>query len=132
MRITKLLRLAGPANLAVQLIALWKLFKHPHTPKAPKWVALAVLAYAVSPIDLIPDFIPVLGLLDDLLLVPLGVALVIKLTPRPHWESMLAAARVTKDRLPKMWWGTAAIVLIWALVLAALVGLLWSLFGAAS
>lgn len=132
MRLSKILRFAGPASLATQLIALWKLFKHPHTPKAPKWVALAVLAYAVSPIDLIPDFIPVLGLLDDLLLLPLGVALVVKLTPRPHWEAMLAAARVTRERLPKMWWGTAAVVVIWALVLAALAWLLWSSWGAAS
>ncbi|HEV7913147.1 MAG TPA: DUF1232 domain-containing protein, partial [Albitalea sp.] len=43
------------------LIALWKLFKHPQTPWTAKWVAIAVIAYAASPIDLIPDFIPILG-----------------------------------------------------------------------
>ncbi|OYU77021.1 MAG: hypothetical protein CFE45_31150, partial [Burkholderiales bacterium PBB5] len=55
-------------QLRVQLLALWLLFRHPATPRPVKWVAMAVLAYALSPIDLIPDFIPVLGQLDDLLL----------------------------------------------------------------
>ncbi|KON81365.1 DUF1232 domain-containing protein [Azoarcus sp. PA01] len=55
--------------------------RDPRTPVAVRLLALAVAAYALSPIDLIPDFIPVLGYLDDLLIVPLGVALVVRLTP---------------------------------------------------
>jgi uncharacterized membrane protein YkvA (DUF1232 family) len=61
-----LLHHANRARLATHLLALGKLMCHPETPRAPKLVALFVLAYALSPIDLIPDFIPVLGQLDDL------------------------------------------------------------------
>ena len=72
-----------------QLTALWFMIKDPRAPRGPKVLAFAVLAYALSPMDLIPDFIPVLGLLDDLILLPLGVALVIWLVPAtapsPPW-----------------------------------------------
>ncbi|MGH8354656.1 MAG: YkvA family protein, partial [Pseudomonas sp.] len=64
-----------------EVIALWFCSKHPATPLAAKLLALAVVAYALSPIDLIPDFIPLLGYLDDLLLLPLGLWLALRLTP---------------------------------------------------
>lgn len=57
--------------------------RDPRTPWYAKLVAMLVVAYALSPIDLIPDFIPVLGWLDDLILLPLGVLLVIRLMPKP-------------------------------------------------
>ena len=60
-RFKSLLKVANRARLATMLLALWRLFKHPDTPRAPKLVAIAVLAYALSPIDLIPDFIPAVG-----------------------------------------------------------------------
>ena len=113
----KLLGAARIARLRVQLIALWRLFRHPQTPRAAKWVAFAVIAYAVSPIDLIPDFIPVLGLLDDLVIVPLGIALAVRLTPRPLWEALLREAETSAQRLPRLWWGALAIALVWALLL---------------
>jgi uncharacterized membrane protein YkvA (DUF1232 family) len=117
------------AQIGVHLLALWKLFKHPQTPRAARWVAIAVIAYAVSPIDLVPDFIPVLGLLDELILIPLGVALVVRLTPRPLWQALLAEARASKDKLPRLWWGAAGVLLVWA----ALLGLLaWWLLTAAA
>ena len=88
-RVTQLFKAANAARLGTYLLALWKLFKHPQTPRAARWTAIAVLAYALSPIDLIPDFIPVLGMLDDIVLIPLGLALVVRLTPpelcRPAW-----------------------------------------------
>ena len=118
-KLTRIFRLANTARLRTMLIALWKLFKHPQTPRAPKVLAIAVLAYAVSPIDLIPDFIPVLGLLDDLILLPLGVALVVRLTPKPLWQACLREAEASKDKLPRLWWGAAAVLLLWA----ALIGL---------
>ncbi|MCU0928526.1 MAG: YkvA family protein [Burkholderiaceae bacterium] len=90
-RLTSLLRRADTARLATLLLALWKLFRHPQTPWLPKVVAVLVLAYALSPIDLIPDVIPVLGQLDDLVLVPLGIALAVKLTPDELW--LFAAMR---------------------------------------
>lgn len=61
--------------------AIWLAARDPRTPWLAKVLALAVAAYAVSPIDLIPDFIPVLGYLDDLVIVPLGILLVIRLIP---------------------------------------------------
>jgi uncharacterized membrane protein YkvA (DUF1232 family) len=113
----KLARVFGALKLTrlrVYLVALWKLFKHPQAPRAAKWVAFAVLAYAVSPIDLIPDFIPVLGQLDDLIIVPVGIALVVRLTPKPLWQGLLLDAEQSSQKLPSLWWGTALIVLVWA------------------
>lgn len=109
-------RFAHAARLATYLIALWKLLRHPRTPRLPKLVALVVLAYALSPIDLIPDFIPVLGQLDDLVLIPLGVALVVRLTPAALWSELLREAEVSRERLPRLWWGALLIVLTWALL----------------
>lgn len=108
------------AKIGVHLLALWKLFKHPQTPRAARWMAIAVIAYAVSPIDLIPDFIPVLGLLDELVLIPIGVALVIRLTPRSLWNACLREAEASKDALPRLWWGALGVLLVWAVLLAAL------------
>jgi len=122
MKLVRLFRAANTARLATWLIALWKLFKHPQTPRAAKVVAILVLGYALSPIDLIPDFIPVLGQLDDILLIPLGVALAVKLTPKPLWEARLREAEASRERLPKFWWGALLIVAVWAVLLG---GLAW-------
>ena len=121
MKLTKLVRAANTARLATYLIALWKLFRDPRTPRAPKIVAIVVLAYAVSPIDLIPDFIPVLGQLDDLILVPLGVALVAWLTPQPLWQQLLREAEVSREKLPRLVWGAVFIVLFWLTLFGLLI-----------
>lgn len=123
-RLRTLFQAANRARLATYLLALWKLFTHADTPRAAKLVAIAVLAYAVSPIDLIPDFIPVLGLLDDVVLIPLGIALVVKLTPQPLWEARLREAEAGRDKLPRLVWGAVVIVVVW-LVLLGLLG--WAL-----
>jgi uncharacterized membrane protein YkvA (DUF1232 family) len=115
---------ASKKRLSVYLYALWKLFKHPQTPRAAKWMAIAVVAYAISPIDLIPDFIPVLGMLDDLVLVPLGVWLVIRLTPPALWRLILAEAEAHAEGVPRMVWGAVVIVVIWALALV--LGVWWA------
>ena len=107
---------AGRAGLIVRLVALWKLLRHPDTPRLPKLVALLVLGYAVSPIDLIPDFIPVLGLLDDLVIVPLGISLVVRLTPAHLWRARMAEAEANTDKLPRWIWGAVAIAAIWLLL----------------
>jgi len=121
----KFFKVATRAGLATTLLALWKLIKHPETPRPAKLVAVLVLAYAVSPIDLIPDFIPVLGLLDELVLVPLGVALAVRLTPQHLWQARLAEAERHAERLPKLVWGAALVVLVWALLLVLLGWWLW-------
>jgi len=121
MKPTRLIRTGGKVRLATYLIALWKLFNHPQTPRGAKWVAIAVLAYAVSPIDLIPDFIPILGQLDDIVLVPLGIALAVRLTPKPLWEARLREAEDSVQKLPNLWWGTAFIVIVWAVLIGVVV-----------
>ena len=68
-------------ELKIQTFALYYACRDPRVPWYAKVLAGAVVAYAFSPIDLIPDFIPILGYLDDLVLIPLGVALTIKLVP---------------------------------------------------
>ena len=91
--------------------------RDPRLPWHVRLLALAVAAYALSPIDLIPDFIPVLGYLDDLVLVPLGVALVVKLTP----ADVLADAReraAHAARRPISVVAAAVIVLVWIAALA--------------
>ncbi|HET7792108.1 MAG TPA: YkvA family protein [Rhizobacter sp.] len=113
----KLLRVANAARLATYVVAMWKLFKHPQTPRSAKLVAILVLGYVLSPIDLIPDFIPILGQLDDLVIVPLGVALVSRLTPKPLWEAQLREAERSTEKLPRVWWGVLLIVGIWLLFL---------------
>ncbi len=85
-----------------------------------------MLLYALSPIDLIPDFIPVLGLLDDLILLPLGIALAVRLTPPGLWQARLLEAEASQERLPRLAWGAALIVGTW---IALLVGLAWWLWG---
>src|SRR5262245_53822529 len=69
-------------RLKAETMMLWFCCKHPDTPLAAKLLATLVVAYALSPIDLIPDFIPVLGYLDDVILVPLGIYLTLKLVPQ--------------------------------------------------
>jgi uncharacterized membrane protein YkvA (DUF1232 family) len=129
-KVGRLLKAANATRLTAYLIALWKLFKHPETPGPAKWMAVLVLAYAVSPIDLIPDFIPVLGQLDDLVLVPLGIALVVRMTPKPLWQQLLREAEASSERLPSLRWGMALIVVLWVLALALLVWGMAVLFGA--
>ena len=90
--------------------------RDPRTPVLVRLLAMCVAAYALSPIDLIPDFIPVLGYLDDLVLVPLGVALVIRLLPAPVLVSAREQAREVAAR-PTSWIAAAAIVAVWLLVL---------------
>ena len=113
--------LASSTRLATYLIALWKLVRHPDTPRAAKLVAWMVLAYALSPIDLIPDFIPVLGLLDDIVLIPLGVAMVVRMVPPALWQARMQEAEAHAERLPRLWWGALLIGLVWLALLGLLV-----------
>jgi uncharacterized membrane protein YkvA (DUF1232 family) len=76
-------------HFRAQLLTLWFCRSHPRTPLAAKVLAALVVAYAFSPIDLIPDFIPVLGYLDDLLIVPAGIYLALRLIP----EDVVAESR---------------------------------------
>lgn len=92
--------------------ALWLAARDPRTPWAAKACAAFVAAYAFSPIDLIPDFIPVLGLLDDLILVPLGIWIAVRLIPAPLMAEFRAAAERREKPVSRA--GLAMIVLAWA------------------
>ena len=105
------------------VIALYLAAVDPRVPRVPKLIAVCVAAYALSPIDLIPDFIPVLGYLDDLVIVPLGIMLAVKLVPADLMSEFRAAA-VTHGRDPVLGKaGAAIIVSIW--ILGILVAVLW-------
>ena len=97
-------------------LALWFARKHPDTPFAVKALCWFVVAYALSPIDLIPDFIPVLGYLDDALLLPGLIWLALRLLP----AHVIAACRVSaagwlaeNGRRPASYWGAGLVVLAW-------------------
>lgn len=106
--------LAWARTLKRQTLTVYFAARDPRMPWIPRVVALGVAAYALSPIDLIPDFIPVLGLLDDLLIVPLGIALVIRLTPRSVLDDVRRAADAAVER-PASRVAAAFIVLLWVL-----------------
>ncbi len=112
-------------RLNVEAHAVWLAARDRRTPLLAQMVGIAVAGYALSPIDLIPDFVPILGLLDDLVLVSLGVWLFVKLIPDDLFAEHLAAAELASHR-PTSLGGMVAILLAWT-GLAALVALyLWS------
>jgi uncharacterized membrane protein YkvA (DUF1232 family) len=102
--------------------ALYLASRDPRVPWYAKAIGIAVAAYAVSPIDLIPDFIPVIGYLDDLIIVPLGIALVIRLIPPEIMEEHRALAMRARER-PVSWRAASVIATVWALAICATVWL---------
>ena len=106
--------------LKAETFALYLAARDPRTPWYAKLLVAGIVAYAFSPIDVIPDFVPVLGYLDDLILIPMGIALAIKLIPHSVMAECRTRAQVTmQDGEPVSRVAGAAIVVIW-LVLAAL------------
>lgn len=109
-------------GLKRDVVALWLAARDPRTPMVAKVVAGLTAAYALSPIDLIPDFIPVIGYLDDLLVVPAGVWLALQLIP-PTLMAELRAEAESRVK-PRSLAGAAAVVAIW-IGSVALLGWLW-------
>ena len=109
---------ARAKQLKTDIYALYLAVWHPRVPWYAKALAFAVAAYAFSPIDLIPDFIPVLGYLDDLVIVPLGIALVVRLIPRSVWAECLTRARTESPARSRAGWVAAAIIIVlWLLAI---------------
>ena len=106
-------------NLKKDVVALYLAGRDPRTPWYAKAVALAVAVYAISPIDLIPDFIPILGYLDDLLIVPLGILLAVRLIPADLMAEFREAA-IERASLPAHWAGSAIVIAIWIIGFVAL------------
>lgn len=98
--------------------AVFLAMKDKETPALAKILATITVIYALSPIDLIPDFIPVLGYLDDVILLPALIALTIKLIPRSVYEKCLEEAEdMWKDSKPKKWYYAIPFVAIWLLII---------------
>ena len=105
-------------ELKRESIALYFAFRDKRTPWYAKILAALVLAYAFSPIDLIPDFIPALGYLDDLIIVPAGIALTLKLIPPEVMDEARLTASAKSPERRVGWIGAGIIILIWLLIAA--------------
>ena len=116
---------AKTRKLKVQSLTLYMAWRDPRLPWYVRAFIALVAAYALSPIDLIPDFIPVLGYLDDLLLVPMGISLALRMIPAEVLSECQAKAEVQlRQGMPQARFMTAVIIAIWIVLLLAI--LLWA------
>lgn len=106
-------------------VALWLAVRDTRVPWHAKALAAIVTAYALSPIDLIPDFIPILGYLDDLLIVPLGILAAVRLIPMDVMADLRAKA--AHERKPTSTAGLVVVIMIWLAAVAFTVQMLWPL-----
>ena len=112
-------------RLGTDVYILWLALRDPRTPWYAKALAAVVVAYAVSPIDLIPDFIPVLGYIDDLVLVPAGIYLALKLVPREVIEKYRQQVKPEAIAGTSRWVAAALIIALWLLVVYLVVSIIW-------
>ena len=113
-------------QLKTDIPAVFLAMRRKETPLAAKIIAALAIAYALSPIDLIPDFIPVLGFLDDVLLLPGLIALVIRLIPDEVFaECRKESEGLWEDGKPKKWYFALPIIIIWCLVVFLIVKAIW-------
>ena len=117
-------------GLKVETYAIWLAYKDPRVPWYARVFAACVVGYAFSPIDLVPDPIPVLGYLDDLVLVPLGIALALKMIPPEVMaECRKGAEAAMREGKPTNWRAAAAIITVWVLlalvVIVVLLRIIW-------
>ena len=109
-------------KLRIEIYAMYLAYKDPRTPWYAKLLAAIIVAYALSPIDLIPDFIPVLGYLDDVILIPLGLILVRKLiNPEVLADCRQRASSELCGKCFTGYWIAAVIVIIWILLIGLVV-----------
>ena len=110
------------AQLKTDIPALWLCLRAKETPLVAKVLAAVTVGYALSPVDLIPDFVPVLGYLDDLLLLPLLVWLTLRCIPEETMERCRAeTAGLWAEGKPKRWYYALPIIALWALIAGLLV-----------
>ena len=105
------------AGIKMNLSALYLAYKHKDTPIAAKIIISITLVYALSPIDLIPDFIPVLGYMDDIIIVPILILISIRLIPKDIMlESVEKAKEIWKNGKPKRWYYAVPIIVVWLVI----------------
>ena len=109
-------------QLKTDVPAVFLALKDKKVPWYAKLFAALTVVYALSPIDLIPDFIPVLGYLDDLIILPALVALTVKFIPKDVFEEYRQRARdLWQDGKPKRWYYAIPIILVWALLITLII-----------
>ncbi|MEL3971048.1 YkvA family protein [Rossellomorea oryzaecorticis] len=109
---------AWAKKLKQQILVLYLAYKDDRVPWYAKIFTACVVGYALSPIDLIPDFIPVLGYIDDVILVPLGIMIALKMIPREVIaECEIKAEEMMKKGKPKNWLAGSLVILLWGIVL---------------
>jgi len=120
---------ARAKQLKIDIPAIYIALHKQETPRAAKIMAMVIVGYALSPIDIIPDFIPVLGLLDELILLPVLVALLIKMIPTEMMNQYrIEAEGLWIDKKPQKWFYAIPVVIVWLLML----WLFWLLLGVAT
>jgi uncharacterized membrane protein YkvA (DUF1232 family) len=107
------------------VVAIWIAARDPRVPWYAKLLAAAVAAYALSPIDLIPDFVPVLGYLDDVIIVPVGILLTVRMIPDGLMDEFRAKA-ARREGPPNSRFGAAMIVVLWIVAIVAAVRWLYA------
>lgn len=116
-------------RLKIELDALYLACRDPRVPWYARVLAICVVGYAFSPIDLIPDFIPILGYLDDLIIVPLGIVLVVKMIPLAVMvECRVKAQSATPSNKPKNWIAAGIFLIVWILLAVFVVRFMLHLF----
>ncbi len=116
-------------RLKTELYALYLACHDPRVPWYARAFAICVVGYAFSPIDLIPDFIPILGYLDDLIIVPLGIMLVLKMIPPAVMvECRVKVQSATPRNKPKNWIAAGIILIVWVLLAVFVVRFILHLF----
>ena len=111
--------------LKIKTSQVYIALKSKKTPWYAKVVAFITIAYALSPIDLIPDFIPILGYLDDLIILPILVWVTMKLIPKDLWASFaLEAEEIWKNGKPKKWYYAIPIIIVWLISFGIIIWLI--------
>jgi uncharacterized membrane protein YkvA (DUF1232 family) len=114
-------------QLKTETYTLYLAYRDPRVPWYAKLFTAGVVAYALSPIDLIPDFVPVLGYLDDLVLIPLGIKLALKLIPiEVLTECRERAQAASRSEQPRNWKAAVVIISIWLLAIALIAAVIFN------
>jgi len=117
------------SQLKVEIFALYLAYKDPRAPLYARIFTACVVGYAFSPIDLIPDPIPILGYLDDLIIIPLGIWLALKMIPAEVMvDSRLRAKEMISQKSPVNWVAGGIILVIWLVLAALIIGLIMRFF----
>lgn len=114
------------ARMKIDIPAIFLAMKDRKTPWLPKVLGALTVAYALSPVDLIPDFIPIIGFLDDAIIIPAMAAWTISMIPKDVMEiSREKAERLWENGKPKRWYYALPIVVVWILLIGFIVKIIW-------